>query len=76
MTDRRLRLAVDVGGTFTDVTLADPADGRLISAKVSTTPGDRAGGVLDGIAAALDRAGVPATRSPMSSTARPPGPMR
>ena len=59
MTGRRLRLAVDVGGTFTDVTLADPADGRLISAKVSTTPGDRAGGVLDGIAAALDRAGAP-----------------
>ena len=48
MGGRRLRLAVDVGGTFTDVTLADPADGRLISAKVPTTPGDRAGGVLDG----------------------------
>ena len=58
MTERRLRLAVDVGGTFTDVTLADPADGRLISAKVSTTPGDRADGVLDGIAVALDRAGA------------------
>jgi len=58
MTGRRLRLAVDVGGTFTDVTLADPADGRLISAKVSTTPGDRADGVLDGIAVALDRAGA------------------
>ncbi len=56
MTGRRLRLAVDVGGTFTDVTLADPADGRLISAKVSTTPGDRAAGVLDGIRAALGRA--------------------
>ncbi len=59
MTGRRLRLAVDVGGTFTDVTFADPADGRLISVKVSTTPGDLAGGVLDGIAAALDRAGAP-----------------
>jgi N-methylhydantoinase A len=58
MTGRRLRIAVDVGGTFTDVMLADPADGRLISAKVSTTPNDRADGVLDGIAAALDRAGA------------------
>ena len=56
MIESRLRLAIDVGGTFTDVTLADPADGRLIGAKVSTTPGDRASGVLDGIAAALDRA--------------------
>ena len=56
MIERRLRLAIDVGGTFTDVMLADPVDGRLIGAKVSTTPGDRASGVLDGIAAALDRA--------------------
>ena len=56
MIERRLRLAIDVGGTFTDVMLADPVDGRLIGAKVSPPPGDRASGVLDGSAAALDRA--------------------
>ena len=58
MTERTLRLAVDVGGTFTDVTLADTATGRLMSAKVPTTPRDRALGILDGIEAALAMAGA------------------
>lgn len=62
MTQRTLRLAVDVGGTFTDVTLFDPDTGRVLSAKAPTTPGDRAIGVLDGIAAALDAAGARADR--------------
>src|SRR5574337_1578302 len=60
MTERTLRLAVDVGGTFTDVTLFDPDTGELVSAKAPTTPGDRAVGVLDGIAAALEAAGASA----------------
>lgn len=55
--NRRLRIAVDVGGTFTDVTLSDPAAGTLVSTKVPTTPDDRARGVLDGIRQALDIAG-------------------
>ena len=58
MTAPGLRIAVDVGGTFTDVTLWDPRDGRLIPAKAPTTPHDRAVGVLDGIAAALEAAGA------------------
>lgn len=62
MIDRSLRLAVDVGGTFTDVTLFDPADGRLLSAKAPTTPEDRAVGVLDAIRVALESAGEPAAR--------------
>ncbi len=53
MTKRCLRVAVDVGGTFTDVTLWDPNGPRLIAAKALTTPKDRAIGVLDGIALAL-----------------------
>lgn len=56
MNERSLRLAVDVGGTFTDVTLFDPANGRLLSAKAPTTPHDRAVGVLDGIRVALESA--------------------
>ena len=48
------RVAVDVGGTFTDVTLSDPASGRIATAKVLTTPADRGQGVLDGIRAAFD----------------------
>ena len=54
--DRRLRVAVDVGGTFTDVTLWDPIGPRLIAAKALTTPQDRAIGVLDGITLALEAA--------------------
>ena len=57
MTARRLRIAVDVGGTFTDVTLWDPRGPRLVAAKALTTPKDRAIGVLDGIALALEAAG-------------------
>lgn len=58
MEDRRLRIAVDVGGTFTDVTLWDPQDSRLLAAKALTTPADRSVGVLDGIALALQVAGA------------------
>ena len=54
MEQRRLRIAVDVGGTFTDVTLWDPRGTRLLAAKALTTPKDRAVGVLDGIALALE----------------------
>lgn len=54
--ERRLRVAVDVGGTFTDVTLWDPLGPRLVAAKALTTPQNRAIGVLDGIAAALSAA--------------------
>ncbi len=54
MEDRSLRIAVDVGGTFTDVTLWDPKGSRLLAAKALTTPTDRSIGVLDGIALALE----------------------
>lgn len=53
MENRKLRIAIDVGGTFTDVTLWDPRGPRLLAAKALTTPADRAVGVLDGIALAL-----------------------
>ncbi len=55
---RRLRIAVDVGGTFTDVTLWDPSVPVLLAAKSNTTPKDRAIGVLDGIVLALEIAGA------------------
>jgi N-methylhydantoinase A len=51
---RTVRLAVDIGGTFTDVALDAPA-GRM-TAKVLTTPGAPELGVLEGVAAALARA--------------------
>ena len=58
MTNGTLRAAVDVGGTFTDVTLSNPDTGALVSVKTLTTPHDRAQGVLEGISAVLQAAGV------------------
>ena len=48
----QVRLGVDVGGTFTDLVAA--VDGRLILAKVPSTPRDQAQGVL----AAVERSGI------------------
>ncbi|MFN9390336.1 MAG: hydantoinase/oxoprolinase family protein [Betaproteobacteria bacterium] len=43
---------IDVGGTFTDLVLWDPAQQRIRVAKVPTTPGNQAEGVLAVLAAA------------------------
>lgn len=58
MTDRRFRLAIDVGGTFTDVALIDDASGEVWFGKVLSTPDDPSRGSLVGAAEALERAGV------------------
>ncbi len=52
------RIGVDIGGTFTDVVLADEASGATRVVKVPTTPRDFARGVLDGLRAALGARGV------------------
>jgi N-methylhydantoinase A/oxoprolinase/acetone carboxylase beta subunit len=52
----RAIVGVDVGGTFTDVALV--AGGRLTTAKVPTTPGDQSRGVVEGVALALQQAGL------------------
>ena len=44
-----LRLGVDVGGTFTDLFVHDPASGRFWIAKTPSTPDDQSVGVLTGI---------------------------
>jgi len=44
-----LRLGVDVGGTFTDLVLFDPATNRLRFTKTSSTPQNQAVGVEEGI---------------------------
>ena len=44
------RVGVDVGGTFTD--LVAIADGRIVTAKVPTTPGDQSSGVLQAVCSA------------------------
>lgn len=51
-------LAVDIGGTFTDVVLLEASGGRTVVEKVLTTPKEPAVGVLDAVRRALARAGV------------------
>lgn len=57
-TQTAMRVAVDVGGTFTDVVIADAAGRGLTGVKVPTTPDDRAVGVMQGIHAAAKAAAV------------------
>jgi N-methylhydantoinase A len=47
------RLAIDIGGTFTDVVLLDIASHNLTFVKEPTTPADRAEGFFAGIEAVL-----------------------
>ena len=42
-----MRVATDVGGTFTDLVYLDEASGRLGSAKASTTPANFADGIME-----------------------------
>src|SRR6516164_9137662 len=44
-----LAMGIDVGGTFTDIVIHDPATGRQISHKELTTPADPARGAVAGI---------------------------
>jgi N-methylhydantoinase A len=50
-------LAIDVGGTFTDVTLADDATGRTWVAKTASTPHDLSAGFMTGILKILAQSG-------------------
>ena len=54
----RVIVGVDTGGTFTDVTLLDPATGRVWSAKTPSTPDDPSRGFGNGIADVLQAAGL------------------
>ena len=51
-------VAVDIGGTFTDVVVMDDASGKTFAGKSLTTPDDLQRGVFDG-------------RSPFSAIAKP-----
>ena len=53
-----VRLAVDVGGTFTDLVAYDQANGRITIAKALTTSHDQSEGVLDCISKATVEGGL------------------
>ncbi|HEY4890974.1 MAG TPA: hydantoinase/oxoprolinase family protein [Reyranella sp.] len=53
-----LSLGIDIGGTFTDLVIHDPRDGRAVIWKESTTPDDPARGTLLGTRKVLEKAGA------------------
>ncbi len=52
------RLGVDVGGTFTDLLLLQPATGALWRHKTPSTPHDSSEGILIGVEAVCAKAGI------------------
>jgi N-methylhydantoinase A len=56
-----VRVAVDIGGTFTDIVVMS-GDGVLHESKVATTPDDPSRAVVAGLDAVLRELGIPSTR--------------
>jgi N-methylhydantoinase A len=56
--DRSAAVAVDIGGTFTDVTILDRASGEVRNAKTPSTPDDLSAGFAAGVDQALALAGL------------------
>lgn len=48
------RIGIDIGGTFTDLVFLDP-DGRVLRAKVLSTPDDYSEGIANGLAQAVEQ---------------------
>lgn len=57
MSARRIRIAVDIGGTFTDLECLDEATGQARSFKTATTPDDPSIGLMNAIRGAAERFG-------------------
>jgi N-methylhydantoinase A len=57
LADTSLAVAVDIGGTFTDIALYDAKSGRVWRAKTPSVPADPSQAFLAGVRLALDDAG-------------------
>ncbi len=55
---RRIRIGIDTGGTFTDVVALDEDSGELVTTKTPSTPGNPADGFINGVAKVLDLMGA------------------
>src|SRR6185295_13462704 len=60
VTSMSVRVAVDIGGTFTDATLIDEETGAVSIAKVLTTPADPSEGFMEAVDRALANGNVTA----------------
>ncbi|MDX1619369.1 MAG: hydantoinase/oxoprolinase family protein [Nitriliruptorales bacterium] len=56
--NRRIRIGIDTGGTFTDVVAIDESTGALVSTKTPSTPADPAEGFMVGVHKVLDELGL------------------
>jgi len=56
--DRTVSIAIDTGGTFTDISLVDRATGEEWKTKVPSTPDDPSRGFIDGVRKVLEIARV------------------
>ncbi len=66
---RRIRVGIDTGGTFTDVVAFDEQSGDLVSTKIASTPADPATGFLAGIDKVLDLLVIPRDQAGEALTA-------
>ena len=57
-----LRIGTDIGGTFTDFVVIDPATGEMWLEKTLTTPTDPAQGIMNGLADLRTKAGLEVDR--------------
>ncbi len=60
--DKRIRIGIDVGGTFTDFVLVDEITDRIHTGKLLTTPGDPSDAIIEGTARLLREAEIAVER--------------
>ncbi|MCW2676724.1 MAG: hyuA, partial [Modestobacter sp.] len=58
MSERRVRIGIDTGGTFTDVVAVDEQTGQVSTTKTPSTPSDPAEGFLTGVQKVLGQLGL------------------